>query len=91
MGAGAAACYRCNEFNDPKTEAMDSEMQQVLPLFDPRVHRWSDHLVWRNGGTHVIGTTPIGRATVVALRLNNDDVVMARSIWIEFAWHPPSE
>ena len=27
---------------------------------------------------------------VIALRLNNDNLVEARAIWIEFGWHPPS-
>jgi molybdenum cofactor biosynthesis enzyme MoaA len=31
------------------------------------------------------------RLTVVALRLNNDNIVTARLIWIEFAWHPPRD
>jgi hypothetical protein len=86
-----AACYRCNEFKGARIEARDPETQQMSPLFNPRKHRWADHLVWENGGTHVRGLTPIGRATVVALRLNNDYAVRARSVWIEFSWHPPTE
>jgi hypothetical protein len=86
-----AACYRCNEFKGAKIVARDPETQQMSPLFNPRKHRWGDHLVWENGGTHVRGLTAIGRATVVALRLNNDYAVRARSVWIEFAWHPPTD
>jgi hypothetical protein len=32
-----------------------------------------------------------GKATVIALQLNNDNIVAARSIWLEFSWHPPSD
>jgi len=85
----AASCYRCNEFKGAKTEAIDPETQQLIPLYNPRTDNWADHFFWGNGGTHVIGTTATGRATVVALRLNNDNLVTARLIWIEFAWHPP--
>ena len=87
----AAACYRCNEFKGAKTEALDPETQQLVPLFNPRTDAWTGNFRWSNGGTHIIGTTPQGRATVVALRLNNDNIVSARSIWIEFGWHPPTQ
>lgn len=85
----AASCYRCNEFKGAKTEALDPETQQLVTLFNPRVDVWAEHLRWSNGGTHITGLTPAGRATVVALRLNNDNIITARSIWLEFGWHPP--
>ncbi|MGB3292228.1 MAG: HNH endonuclease signature motif containing protein [Phormidesmis sp.] len=87
----AAACYRCNEFKGAKTHARDPESGQFVALFNPRHQRWTDNFAWRNGGTHIIGKTAVGRATVVALRLNNDQLVEARAIWIEFRWHPPSD
>lgn len=85
----AASCYRCNEFKGVKTDAVDPETGQLAPLFNPRTQEWRDHFAWINGGTHVIGVTPTGRATVIALRLNNENVVEPRSLWIEFSWHPP--
>jgi hypothetical protein len=85
----AASCYRCNEFKGARTDMTDPETGQLVPLFNPRMQAWVDQFTWVNGGTHIIGSTPIGRATVIALRLNNDDVVEARSLWIEFGWHPP--
>jgi hypothetical protein len=87
----AAACYRCNEFKGAKTEAPDPETGQVVPLFNPRTEMWRANFVWGNGGTHIIGITPTGRATVVALRLNNDNIVAARMMWIDTDWHPPRE
>ena len=87
----AASCYRCNEFKGAKTEALDPETQQLVPLYNPRNQDWLAHFIWGNGGTHIIGITPIGRATVIALRLNNDNIVAARSIWLELFWHPPSD
>jgi HNH endonuclease len=86
-----AACYRCNEFKGARIEALDSETQKMAPLFNPWRHFWSEHFVWENGGTHLRGLRSIGRATVVALRLNNDYAVRARMIWIEFSWHPPNQ
>ena len=87
----AASCYRCNEFKGAKTHASDPESGQLVPLFNPRNQSWGDEFTWGNGGTNVIGITPTGRATVIALRLNNENVVEARAIWIEFGWHPPAD
>ncbi|MEY3869738.1 MAG: hypothetical protein RLZZ338_3629 [Cyanobacteriota bacterium] len=55
-----------------------------------REQSWRENFEWANGGTHIIGLTAIGRGTVIALRLNNEDIVEARTIWISLNWHPPS-
>jgi hypothetical protein len=87
----AACCYRCNEFKGAKITANDPVTNESISLFNPRLQRWLDHFQWANGGTHIIGITAIGRATVLALRLNNEDVVQARAIWISLSWHPPND
>ncbi|MCY6492037.1 HNH endonuclease [Leptolyngbya sp. GGD] len=86
----AASCYRCNEFKGARTDARDPETGQLVPLFNLRMQTWSDHFTWGNGGTHLLGITSTGRATVISLRLNNENIVEARAIWIEFGWHPPT-
>ena len=85
----AASCYRCNEFKGVKTHAVDPENGQFSLLFNPQTQDRNNEFVWGNGGTHIIGLTASGRATVIALRLNNEQAVEARMIWIEFGWHPP--
>ena len=87
----AACCYRCNEFKGSKIKANDPVTNESISLFNPRLQRWLDHFQWANGGTHIIGITAIGRGTVLALRLNNEDVVQARAIWISLSWHPPND
>lgn len=32
---------------------------------------WRDHFCWSEDGAEIIGVTPVGRATVVALNMNN--------------------
>ncbi len=66
----AAACYRCNEFKGSKTHAPDPATSTLVPLFNPRQQSWTEHFTWANGGTHIVGLTPTGRATVIALRLS---------------------
>jgi len=86
-----AACYRCNEYKGVKTHALDPLTGDLVPLFNPRTQLWREHFAWANGGTHIIGLTPTGRATVIALRLNNEYVVEARALWIPREWHPPHD
>lgn len=41
-------------------------------------------------GLKIEGLIPNGRATIAALRLNDDlDVLTVRSDWILAGWHPP--
>jgi len=84
-----AACYRCNEYKGAKTHETDPATGTLTPIFNPRTQVWREHFAWANGGTHIVGLTPTGRATVIALRLNNEYVVEARVFWIARRWHPP--
>ncbi len=86
----AAACYRCNEFKWAKTHARDPVTGELVPLFHPRLQHWTDHFMWTNGGTHIAGLTSVGRATVLALQLNNAYIVESRTLWIAHDWHPPT-
>lgn len=46
------------------------------------------HFKWNEDGFHVVGKTAIGRATVMALKLNNEIMVMVRRAWLAVEWHP---
>lgn len=85
------ACARCNEYKGDLTEAPDPLTKAMIPLFNPRTQRWSEHFTWDAEGTHVIGLTPTGRATVVALKLNRPWLVDARKIWVTAGVHPPKD
>jgi HNH endonuclease len=85
----AAACYRCNLIKGTKVYGHDVETGQQVLLFNPRLHSWNEHFAWTSGGKNIVGLTAIGRVTVAALQLNNDNLVMARSFWMSAGWHPP--
>lgn len=85
------ACRRCNEFKGTQTDAVDLPTGLTVPIFNPRTQSWSVHFAWSRDGTEIIGLTAIGRATVVALRLNNPEIVAARALWVQVGWHPPKE
>ncbi len=80
------ACRRCNEFKGSRTEAVDPVTNETAPLFNPRTQSWNVHFVWSEEGIRVIGLTAVGRATVIALRLNNDEIVASRYLWIQAGW-----
>lgn len=83
------SCRLCNEAKGVLTEAVDPISSTVAPLFNPRTQVWAEHFAWSEDGAQVIGRTPTGRATVVALKLNSELHVRARAIWVEAGWHPP--
>jgi hypothetical protein len=72
-------------------DAADPESVKTVALFNPREQRWRDHFAWSDDGTSVIGLTPCGRATIVALRLNRPLAVAARRIWVSVNRHPPKD
>lgn len=86
------ACSLCNEHKGSKTEAIDPETGKNVRLFNPRTQNWWQHFSWSEDGLRVIGLTPIGRATVVALHLSTDpDALIVRSFWVKAGWHPPTK
>jgi hypothetical protein len=85
------ACHRCNEYKGDRTHAADPLTEEHVALFNPRTQRWREHFGWSPNGTLVVGLTSCGRATVQALRLNNEYVIGARRFWVEAGWHPPAD
>lgn len=85
------SCRRCNEFKGVQIDAVDPDSDQRVPLFNPRTQSWREHFIWSGDGAILIGLTPCGRATIVALNLNNPDIVAARQLWVSVGWHPPGD
>jgi hypothetical protein len=85
------ACRTCNEFKSDTIQANDPLTGEPVPLFNPRLQKWTEHFAWSFDSTKVEGLTAIGRATTVALRMNNAIIVAARWRWAINGWHPPFE
>ena len=83
------SCRRCNEFKGSQTHAIDPLTDERTPLLNPRVNSWNAHFAWDESGARIIGLSAIGQVTVLALHLNNDEIVTARHLWIQSGWHPP--
>jgi HNH endonuclease len=83
------ACRLCNSYKGAQVYAKDPITNQQVQLFNPRTQDWSLHFTWTHGDAYIAGLTPIGRATVVALQLNNPYAVTVREAWVSAGWHPP--
>ncbi len=88
------ACPLCNAFkaSKSKVDGSDPVTGTVVLLFNPRTQIWSEHFAWTADGLRIVGKTPVGRATVIALHLDSDpDAITVRSYWIAAGWHPPQD
>ncbi len=83
------ACHTCNLFKSDQTHAHDPVSGRLVALFNPRQQIWKHHFYWSADGTLIIGRTACGRATVIALNLNNLIAVTVRRNWVKAGWHPP--
>ena len=84
-------CSFCNDHKSDRIAALDAVTGEIVRLFDPRHQLWADHFRWTPEGDHIVGETPTGRATVVALNLNRPALVHARRAWAMVGWHPPKD
>jgi len=82
------SCPLCNEFKGEQWQARDPVTKRLVKLFNPRRDRWRKHFAWSEDGTQVMGLTTRGRATVVALRMNNQIAQTARRFWVASGIHP---
>lgn len=83
------SCPFCNEFKGEIWKARDPVTKRIVRLFNPRRDLWREHFRWSEDGISVIGLTARGRATVVALKMNNQIAQTARRFWVASKIHPP--
>jgi HNH endonuclease len=85
------SCSLCNRHKATQVAASDPLTSATVPLFNPRNDKWHEHFGWSADGVLILGSTAKGRATVEALRLNNELAVEVRRNWVLAGWHPPTE
>lgn len=74
----ALACAYCNRHKGPNLSGVDPQSSKVVRLFNPRTQSWGDHFAWN--GAILSGLTPVGRATVRTLAVNDHDAVLIREL-----------
>jgi len=85
----ALACWNCNLKKGPNLSGVDPQTGQMIALFHPRRNEWAEHFsalvgTLIAGGVEIRGLTPIGRATVQVLGLNEEMRQILRfELWLE--------
>jgi hypothetical protein len=72
------SCAQCNGAKGSNATGYDTATDELVPLFNPRSDRWDDHFAW--DGPLLVGKTPIGRATIDVLRINQVERVEHRRV-----------
>jgi hypothetical protein len=81
------ACYHCNLHKGTNLAGIDPDTGKKEWLFNPRRHKWHRHFQW--DGPLLVGRTPVGRATIEVLRINDPEYVEAREALIAEGMFPP--
>jgi HNH endonuclease len=74
----ALACIDCNLHKGSNIAGYDLESGVLTGLFHPPQHDWTDHFMF--DGAILVGTTAIGRTTMVVLALNSGERVELRKM-----------
>lgn len=85
------ACSACNGHKQARLVGVDPQTGETVALYNPRQQEWWQHFAWSDDGAEIMGLTSTGRATVVALEMNDPLMVTARSLWVGMGVHPPTE
>ena len=84
----ALCCFHDNSHKGSNIAGRDPKTRKLTPLFNPRRQQWSWHFRWQ--GAYLIGRTPVGRATVAVLNINDSFRVELREGLIEEGPFPPA-
>jgi hypothetical protein len=83
----AFACVSCSLHKSARQQILDSETGEMVNVFNPRRQAWKDHFCWDD--VSVRGLTAIGRATIIALRINRPVILAIRAEEALLGRHPP--
>ena len=85
----AYACGGCNGSKYNKTHGFDPISNENVILYNPRTMEWKEHFIWSDNFLEIIGISPIGRATVLTLKVNHYGIKNLRKLWLMDNLHPP--
>lgn len=85
----ALSCQGCNNHKFTCIAAIDVVSGNMVPLYHPRQHRWSEHFAWNEDYSLMLGLTSVGRVTIERLQLNRQGVVNLRRMLYANDQHPP--
>ena len=83
----ALACVSCSLRKGARQSAIDLRTGKHVRLFNPRRDSWRLHFRW--DGVRAVGISPVGRATVDALKFNRFLAQTIRRQEARLGRHPP--
>ncbi len=83
----ALCCAACSLYKGPNPAGYDPKTDELYPLFNPRMQKWSDHFAWAEAVLE--GLTAVGRTTNSVLRINEPLRIQHRRLLIELDVFPP--
>jgi len=83
----ALACVSCSLRKGARRTALDPLTDAEAALFSPRRDVWRLHFRW--SGVRLVGISPTGRVTVLALKLNRPVALAIRQEEAARHRHPP--
>jgi hypothetical protein len=85
----AFSCMRCNGHKYIFTHGTDSVTGNSVPLYNPRKGDWTTHFQWSEDFSEIVGISPTGRATIVRLNVNRENLINLRKVLAAAGLHPP--
>ncbi len=77
----AWACPFCNNHKGTDFATFLKPFDDIVPLFNPRIHIWAKHFTTENA--EIFPLTRIGEATIKILKMNDSDVLIFRQILVQ--------
>lgn len=82
----ALSCIYCNSYKGANLSGIDPVTGEIARLFHPRRDHWDEHFGWQ--AAVPVGRTPIGRATIAVLRINDMTAVALRRLFMRAGVFP---
>lgn len=82
----ALSCLPCNRYKGSDLATFDPVSGEIVPLFNPRTQVWSEH--FRLKRERIVGLSPIGRATVFLLKMNEPSRLQVRQVLMAQRLYP---
>ena len=84
------SCFWCNSYKGSDLSSVDWDGDgAIVPLYNPRQERWSDH--FRLDGTLIHPLTATGRVTAYLLQLNASERIEERELLLQLGVYPCGE
>jgi hypothetical protein len=82
----AFACAHCNQYKGSDLTTFLDSYQDIVVLFNPRIHVWAEHFEVENA--EILPKSKIGQATVKVLRFNDPERLIHRQVLAEDGLYP---